>query len=180
MTEDVLASLVGSAISQSHTPLNIMGGFKKAGIYPFNPGAVSDRQLAPSKALKNTSSKAQPLTQDQLRLFEQRYNEGYDIPDPVYLEWKRENHPESVSSGRSISNPPTLSTTSPLCGRYYIMQSSEEILNDLLTFPQAPTSSRPKKRAVNSKAVEITDDDVLKQLKEKEIAAAEKERKEQG
>ena len=33
ITEDVLASVVGSAIAQSHTPLNILGGFKKAGIY---------------------------------------------------------------------------------------------------------------------------------------------------
>lgn len=52
VTEDVLASLVGSAISQSHTPLNIMGVLKKQGYTHFNPGAVSDRQLVLSKALK--------------------------------------------------------------------------------------------------------------------------------
>ena len=48
VTEDVIAALVSEAMLQSHTPLNILGGFKKAGIYPFNPGEVSDRQLAPS------------------------------------------------------------------------------------------------------------------------------------
>ena len=36
MTEDILASLVGQAFGQSHTPLNILSGFKKTGIYPFN------------------------------------------------------------------------------------------------------------------------------------------------
>lgn len=50
--EDVLASIVGTAIAQSHTPLNILAGFKKARIYRFNLGQVSDRQIAPSKALK--------------------------------------------------------------------------------------------------------------------------------
>ena len=60
ITEDILAFVVGSAIVQSHTctPLNIRGGFKIAGIFPFNPGEVSDRQLAPSKALKNPTSEA--------------------------------------------------------------------------------------------------------------------------
>ena len=48
ITEDILASVVGDAFAQSHTPLNILDGFKKTGIYP---GEVSDRQPAPSKAL---------------------------------------------------------------------------------------------------------------------------------
>ena len=51
LTGDILAALVCDAFAQSHTPLNILGGLKKAGIYPFNLREVSDRQLAPSKAL---------------------------------------------------------------------------------------------------------------------------------
>ena len=46
ITEDILASVVGSAFAQSHTPLNILDGFKKAGIYPFNPGEVSETARA--------------------------------------------------------------------------------------------------------------------------------------
>ena len=46
ITEDILATVVGEAFAQSHTPLNILGGFKKSGIYPFNPGEVSDGWLA--------------------------------------------------------------------------------------------------------------------------------------
>jgi hypothetical protein len=62
VTEDILAALVSDAFAQTHTPLNILGGFKKAGIYPFNPGEVSDRQLAPSKALKTNPSSANILS----------------------------------------------------------------------------------------------------------------------
>ena len=49
----------------------------------------------------------------------------------------------------------------------------------LMTLPQAPStgSSRPKKKAVNDKALEITDDDVLQEMKDKEHAAAEAKKK---
>lgn len=53
ITEDILASVVGDAFAQSHTPLNILGVFKKTGIYP---GEVRDRQLTLSKALQHLSS----------------------------------------------------------------------------------------------------------------------------
>ena len=43
ITEEVLTSSVGEAYPQSHTPLNILSGLKKTGVYPFNPGEVSDR-----------------------------------------------------------------------------------------------------------------------------------------
>ena len=51
ITSEVNAALVAEAWPISLTPVNIMGGFKKCGIYPINPGEVSDRQLAPSKAI---------------------------------------------------------------------------------------------------------------------------------
>ena len=52
VTTDVLASLVGEAWPQSFNPLNIMSGFRKCGIQPFNPGEVSDRALSVSKGVK--------------------------------------------------------------------------------------------------------------------------------
>ena len=48
ITSDIIASFVGEAWPQALTPLNIMGGFR---IYPLNPGAVTDRQLAPSHVI---------------------------------------------------------------------------------------------------------------------------------
>jgi len=49
ITTDSIASLICDAWYPSLTPLNIMSGFRKCCIHPFNPGEVSDRQLAPSQ-----------------------------------------------------------------------------------------------------------------------------------
>jgi hypothetical protein len=112
ITEDILSSLVGNALGQSHTPINIFSGFKKAGIYPFNPGEVSDRQLAPSKALNNPTAQV-PLeySLQQVTQFEKKYSEGYDVPDSTYLAWKNKYHPSpqsDVSSGAAtVSDSPT-------------------------------------------------------------------------
>ena len=42
ITDEILATLVGAAFAQSHTPPKYFDGFKKAGIFPFKPGEVSD------------------------------------------------------------------------------------------------------------------------------------------
>lgn len=51
ITTDILASMVGQAFPNAFTPVNVLSGFKKTGIYPFNPSAVDDKQLAPSNAV---------------------------------------------------------------------------------------------------------------------------------
>ena len=43
VTVEVLASLVSEAYAGSFTPVNIMRGFKKTGIWPINPGEVTDK-----------------------------------------------------------------------------------------------------------------------------------------
>ena len=45
ITTEQIASLVGTAWPQSLTPVNIMSGFKKTGIYPLNPGEVTDSTI---------------------------------------------------------------------------------------------------------------------------------------
>ena len=52
ITTDVLASMVAQAYPTSFTPVNVLSGFRKAGVYPFNPSEVDDRQLAPSTAFQ--------------------------------------------------------------------------------------------------------------------------------
>ena len=52
ITRDKLASFVAEAWPLSLSPLNIMSGFKKTGIYPINPSEVTDRQIASSKPFK--------------------------------------------------------------------------------------------------------------------------------
>ena len=51
ITSDSLASLIGEAWPQAFTPLNVLSGFRKCGIYPFNPGQISDRQMAPANGV---------------------------------------------------------------------------------------------------------------------------------
>ena len=41
ITTDMIASLVAEAYLQPFTPLNILSGFKKCGIFSLNPGAVA-------------------------------------------------------------------------------------------------------------------------------------------
>ena len=43
ITSNKLASLVAEAWPVSLSPLNIMTGFKKMGVYPLNPSEVTDR-----------------------------------------------------------------------------------------------------------------------------------------
>ena len=58
ITSDKLASLVADVWPLSLTPLNIMSGFKKTGIYPINPSEVTDRQIAPSRPFKQSLSES--------------------------------------------------------------------------------------------------------------------------
>ena len=48
VTSDVIALLFAVAWPKSVTPINIMSGFKKCGVYPLNPGEITDRQITPS------------------------------------------------------------------------------------------------------------------------------------
>ena len=70
---------------------------------PSTRGAITDRELAPSKAMKpKTSSTWSPGSNDTQATdesrFQTRYEEGYDLYDEQYLTWLRHHHPESVSA----------------------------------------------------------------------------------
>ena len=63
-------------------------------------------------SLKNLQHRRIPklwiLSHEQIQLFKRRYNEGYDLPDPVYLKWLGITHPKEGQTGDqpsgSISN----------------------------------------------------------------------------
>jgi len=46
-----------------------------------------------SQDSRDTNDDILKLSDDQVKLFERRYREGYDLPDPVYFKWLRINHP---------------------------------------------------------------------------------------
>ena len=56
ITKYDICGLLGKAWPHSLTPVNIMSGFCKSGIYPLNPGKILDCELAPSKVYESESS----------------------------------------------------------------------------------------------------------------------------
>ena len=104
ITTDLIASLVAVAWPKSVTPINIMPGFKKCGVYPLNPGEITDRQIAPSSAVFYSEkvfneydiSSQNQSNDEQEFLYRKRYDGGYDIYDKEYVDWLRHNHPGDV------------------------------------------------------------------------------------
>ena len=99
------------------TPGNICVGFKKCGIYPFDPQAIiidgeEDGRIDTEKCSASTdgielsdrpksfgNGKDQPshnlgFSPEQMELYQRRYDEEYDIPDPQYLRWKEIYYPD--------------------------------------------------------------------------------------
>ena len=133
VTTDIIAALVAEAWPHSCTPVNILSGFKKCGIFPINPGAVSDRQLAPSRLLHIPKVQHDPepqpagsplFTSEQEALYARHYQEGYDLQDPSYVAWLKINHPGVVGSSISSASAgcdPKLSTAPSSVARFKIL-----------------------------------------------------------
>ena len=176
ITTDVIASLVAEAWPNSFTLVNILSGFRKCGIFPINPGAVSDRQLAPSKALRagrESEEPTSPFTPEQDALYERRFQEGYDIPDPSYAAWLKINHPLSVTS-----EPPSESSCRSAISA---PSSTSGSLTGLLQLPKPlPAAKSSREKSLNYRAVCITDDASLGKLKAREERKVELEREKEA
>ena len=102
------------------TPSNIVAGFKKCGVHPFNRNAIltldsdSSGDTPPSSSsvpsASTSSATTPPVNTDspnpdtsspqsfppeKVELFQRRYEEGYDIPDAEYEAWLKIAHPEA-------------------------------------------------------------------------------------
>ena len=103
-------------------PSTICAGFKKSGVFSFNPEAIDcSISIENTKvALAHSHTKGtdkdpnlvsggemQVFSAEQQQCFQTRYEEGYDIPDPEYLQWLAIHHPESVSADQHGQVPPT-------------------------------------------------------------------------
>ena len=178
ITPDMLASLVAEAWPHSHTSLNIMSGFKKCGIFPFNPSAVEDRQTDPSKAFRQDkplpdneqpSDPGSPLfTSEQETLYARRFEEEYDLKDPAYVAWLKINHPDVPVSITGSDDKSTSHSSSPTA-------CSSDVLSEVLSLPRPKSPKRKRRAAVNSKAVCITDTEILEEMKIKEAKKLEAE-----
>ena len=125
ITKYSFSALLHEAWSKAMVPTVIMSGFRRSGIYPFNPAAVeygvsTDESKKPtpkessseSKASKgdnvgircrNFSTKTIKFSAEQEKRFQRRYEEGFNIPDPLYLEWLKINHPSDDQGDTEIN-----------------------------------------------------------------------------
>ena len=126
--------------------------------------ASPDSQAPRSQSSTDSSS---IFTEEPMKLFEKRFEEGYDLQDEEYSAWVRIYHskkasplPSVVSSGSTKSNL--------------------DVVKEILTLPKPRPSSQTRKgrKAVNTTAICATDD-ILEEMKqkkeEKEAAEEEKE-----
>ena len=194
ITTHNIASLIGKVWPLAFTPVNIMTGFKKAGAFPLNPGVVADHQVAPSlavnpscKATSDTSlnssdppispcvsEKSSSNTQFSLekeQLYQKRYEEGYDLPDPEYQQWLKLCHPvDDDSTSSEITHASGGRRAVSTCS-----ESGSDVLSEVLKLPEPKPSSRRRRKGINSTAVHITDSGFLDDLKKKEKEKTEKE-----
>ena len=148
--------LFATAWLQSFSPNNLISGFRKCGIYPFNSEAIEilddDIALAPQEVEQHdmstshrqpsvslshqqqsmsishqqqpvsVSHQKQPLqeesqddtpshkqvaeqiTEEMIAKFMQRYEEGYDLYDPIYQKWLEANNLVSTTSNSVTEN----------------------------------------------------------------------------
>ena len=109
----------------------------------MNPGEISYRQLAPSRAIIPAATTTVPpspdnelFTREQQSFYKHRFEEGYDLPDPDYLAWMKIAHPEvttppcsdSKSSVRSSSKVTTSSTDSNVLSELFSGAQTAEVL----------------------------------------------------
>ena len=174
--------MVGQAFPNAVTPVNILSGFKKTGIYPFNPNAVDDRQLAPLNAVsKKKTLSPQPVSEgdpvtsteppmlfspEKEKLFATRFEEDYDIQDPEYTAWVKINHPEcclSAASNSSVSASSDMNHKSPTSK---MDATTPPKSGAMVSGTEATTSSEPLK----STASESDMSDILALPKPKEMS----------
>lgn len=152
VTSEAIAGILAQAWPQSMTPVNIMSGFRKCGIYPLNPGEVADRMTAPSTVfatrMADTDTSASISEGSTISISEHHSD--------VYVK----SSSDRPSTSLSTSTKPPSDTRSDV--------SSD--LGDILTYPKAPTNQKKRKGrpGLTTSATCITDDEFLQKLKDQE------------
>ena len=110
VTKFDFSELFSKAWSRTMTPSNITNGFRKCGVYPFDPEAVKPSTISsglpdeessdedPEEDGENNGEEQEEamFTAEEEALFKQRFEEGFDIFDERYSAWLNVNHPEST------------------------------------------------------------------------------------
>ena len=203
ITTEQIASLVGIAWPQALTPVNIMSGFKKCGIYPLDPGVVTDRQLAPSTLFHSSSSPtSSPGNKPDTSSDASSFNRPDTSPDASSvtrtssvgrsdlsdrdLEYRKKYeegydiYTEDYLQWIHDNNLPSPTGSSPPLSTVSSPncdESTNSSLSEILALPK-PVAAKKKMRkpAVNAKANCITDLEVLEDLKRQKEEKKDKEK----
>ena len=112
VTKFQFSSLFNTAWTRSMTVANIVGGFRVTGVHPVNrhalfPPSIDCESLSRETGLpfipmyspltRRTTKPADEFTEEEVSLFEIRYENGYDMRDDArYNHWLSKFHPESA------------------------------------------------------------------------------------
>ena len=135
-----ISSLVAEAWPLSLTPVNIMSGFKKTGIFPLNPGASTDRELAPSKIASSELSDV--------------ISESTGACGSLLVEVSE----SSLSKGSDVSSVNSLQTCAG---------SSSSYLEDVLSLPKAKPKKQSKREGLTTHSQLISGSPFLSTLQQK-------------
>ena len=119
VTKYQFSELLHKAWDKTMTPTVICAGFRRCGVYPFNPQAIdcsistdnpeatltrpSDQQPEKENDLMENGDEntVTEFSVEQEERFQERF-EGYDLIDPEYLRWLEINHSDSIPADRHM------------------------------------------------------------------------------
>ena len=120
VTKYQFSELLHKAWDKTMTPTVICAGFRRCGVYPFNPQAIdcsistdnpeatltrpSDQQPEKENDFMENGDEntVTEFSVEQEERFRERFEEGYDLIDPEYLRWLEINHPDSIPADRHM------------------------------------------------------------------------------
>ena len=96
ITKNAFSALLNKAWMITMTPSNICFRFKKCGIYPYDRnaikcGVVSQSPKTADKSAVSTESEI-VFSEEEEKLYQTRYEEGYNLFDEKYVKWLEQNH----------------------------------------------------------------------------------------
>ena len=96
ITKNAFSALLNKAWMITMTPSNICSGFKKCGIYPYDRnaikcGVVSQSPKTADESAVSTESEI-AFSEEEEKLYQTRYEEGYNLFDEKYVKWLEQNH----------------------------------------------------------------------------------------
>ena len=167
ITKYQFSALLRVTWEKTMTPTIICSGFRRCGVYPFNPHAIdcSISRDNPDASLGGTAGESEEqsekpedededksgrksFSEEQEQLYQRRYDEGYDLMDPQYLQWLEIHHPDSVPAAKTKLVP----------APSYDQDLNQQSLADVFSFvpPTSPVTSETEPLTGDSHALSLT------------------------